>query len=178
MKHLILLLMVAVNLSCKSQDGSFVSQRVQDSADIILDAPITQVFPLFGIIREKEWSPGWDPTSVFPQSGEMAEGSVYRTPGHVHGEGPLTWVVSQFDTAAGHLTYLVTAPDRVVTIDIRCTPQPDRRTRATITYTLTGLTEEGNLICHHLLLKQFAHRLQDWQTTINQFLRKVYTHTP
>jgi hypothetical protein len=42
---------------------------------------------------------------------------------------------------------------------------------------VTGLTEEGNQVGHHLLLKLFAHRLQDWQTAINQFLRTAYKHT-
>ena len=100
----------------------------------------------------------------------MAEGSVYRTPGHVHGEPPLTWVVARFDTAAGHLTYLVTAADRVVSIDIQCAPLPGSRTRATITYTMTGLNAEGNAICHHLLGRVFAHDLQDWQAAMNNIL--------
>jgi len=178
MKYFIFILMVTANLSCKSQDSSFTSQRVQDSAVILLDASIVRVFPLFGMMKERDWSPGWNPTPVFPQTGEITEGAVYRTPGHVHGEGPLTWVVSRYDTSASHLTYLITAPDRVVTIDIRCAALSDSNTRATITYTLTGLTEEGNEICHHLLLRQFTHRLQDWQTAINQYLTTAYKHTP
>jgi hypothetical protein len=170
MKYLFILMLTATTASCNSQDTAFTAERLQRSASIVLEAPIARVFPLFGIIREKEWSPGWSPTPIFPLSGEMAEGSVYRTPGHVHGEPPLTWVVSRFDTASAHLTYLVTAADRIVSIDIQCAQLTGGWTRATITYSLTGLTVEGNAICHHLLGKLFAHGLQDWQAPINELL--------
>jgi hypothetical protein len=174
MKYLFILMLTASTTSCNSQDTAFTAERLQQSASIILEAPVTRVFPLFGIIREKEWSPGWDPTPIFPTTGEMTEGSVYRTPGHVHGEPPLTWVVSRFETAAAHLTYLVTAADRVVTIDIQCAELPGGRSRATITYCMTGLNTEGNAVCHHLIGRLFAHDLGDWQAPINELLtRKI-----
>jgi hypothetical protein len=170
MKYLFILMFTASTASCNSQDTAFMAERLQRSGSIVLEGPVTRVFPLFGIIREKEWSPGWSPTPVFPMSGEMGEGSVYRTPGHVHGEPQLTWVVSRFDTTAAHLTYLVIAADRVVSIDIQCASLPDNRTRATITYFMTGLSAEGNAVCHHLIGRLFAHDLQDWQAPINELL--------
>jgi hypothetical protein len=170
MKYIIAFLMVTASSSCKSQDNRFIAQRVSNSAEILLNGTVKQVFPLFGIMKEKEWSSGWSPTALFPQSGQMAEGSVFRTPGHVHGEPPLTWVVSRYDSAAAHLTYIIEAANRIVSIDIRCTALPDNRTRATIAYTMTGLSDDGNAIIHHAITKQFAENLQDWQTAINKLL--------
>ena len=170
MKYLFILMLTASTASCQNQDSPFIAERLRRSASIDLEGSVATVFPLFGIIREKEWSSGWSPTPIFPLSGEMTEGSVYRTPGHVHGEPPLTWMVSRLDTPAAHLTYLVTAADRIVSIDIQCAPLPGNRTRATITYCLTGLTPEGNEIGHHLLGRLFADGLQDWQVPINKLL--------
>jgi hypothetical protein len=170
MKYLFILMLTASTASCRSQDSSFRAERLQRSASIVLEGRVPIVFPLFGIIEEKKWSPDWSPTAIFPLSGEMAEGSVYRTPGHIHGEPPLTWVVSRFDTAAAHLTYIVTAADRIVSIDIQCAMLSDNRTRATITYCMTGLNAEGNAVCHHLIGRLFAQDLQDWQAPINDLL--------
>jgi hypothetical protein len=47
-------------------------------------------------------------------------------------------------------------------------------TRAVVTYTLTGLTPDGNKIIHHLLTSIFAHNLQGWQEAINHLLKRSY----
>ena len=170
MKYIFIIMLTSLVSSCHSQDGPSNAERVQRSATITLDGTVGKVFPLFGIIREKEWDHDWDPTPVYPNSGDMAEGAVYRTPGHIHGDSPLTWVVSRFDTLDNHLIYLVFAGNRVVSIDIRCSPLPDNRTTATITYTMTGLDEQGNQIIHHHIASVFQHNLQNWEALINKAL--------
>jgi hypothetical protein len=158
--------------SCQSQDTPFIADRVQQTATITLNGPVSKVFPLFGIIREKEWDHQWNPTEVYPTSGHIDEGSIYRTPGHFHGEPPLIWVVSRYDTTESHVTYLVSATNRIVSIDIQCSTLPDARTQATITYTMTGLDAQGNQIIHQHITAIFQHQLQDWQTLINQALSR------
>jgi hypothetical protein len=170
MKYKIITMLTFLATTGYSQNNPFVAERVRQSATITLSGPVAKVFPLFGIIREKEWDHDWNPTPVYPASGDISEGAVYRTPGHVHGDANLIWVVSCFDTADNHLTYLVTAGNRVVSIDIRCSPLSDSRTQATICYTMTGLDEAGNQIIHQHIANLFAHNLQDWQTLINQVL--------
>jgi hypothetical protein len=172
MKYYLILLLMSQITACKGQDSSFTPARVHQSAEITLEGPVTEVFPLFGIMREKEWDSAWNPTPVFPISGDMAEGAIYHTPGHLHGEAPLIWIVYRYDTSRYWLTYLVSASNRIVSIDIQCTPIEGNKTHAVVTYTMTGLTEEGNQIIRHHLTMLFAHHLQDWQDAINQRLRR------
>ena len=40
-----------------------------------------------------------------------------------------------------------------------------------ITYTFTGLTEEGNTHIAKHLARIFAHNLKDWEEAINYFLK-------
>jgi hypothetical protein len=173
MKYYLIILLMTPLTACKGQDTSFVADQVQQSAEITLQGPVAKVFPLFGIIREKEWDPEWNPTPVFPKSGDITEGAIYRTPGHVPGEAPLTWIVARYDTSLNRVTYIVTASDRIVSIDIQCKSDNDQHTRARVTYTLTSLTPTGNIIIKHLLAAIFDHNLQGWQTAINQVLKRT-----
>jgi hypothetical protein len=172
MKCYVTILLMPLLAACKGRDSPFVANRVQQSTEITLEGPIEKVFPLFGIIREKEWEPEWKPDPIFPLSGDIAEGAIYCTPGHLPGEAPLTWVVVRYDTVLYRLTYLVSASDRIVSIDIQCITIDSNHTRAIVTYTLTGLTQEGNKIIRHHLASIFAHNLQGWENAINQLLKR------
>jgi hypothetical protein len=138
-----------------------------------LDGPVNDIFPLFEIMEEKKWSPDWDPTPVYPATGEIREGAVFRTPGHVHGESPLTWVITRYDRQNHAIVYTVVGANRVIQIAVTCDSVAQNRTAATITYDLTGLSAEGNRISHHTILKMFAHQLSDWQEAINRYMART-----
>jgi|SRR5450432_288393 len=172
--HLTIILLLLLD-ACNGQDADpFIAKRIQQNAEITLNGPIAKVFTLFGIMREKEWDPDWHPTPVFPPSGDIAEGAVYHTPGHVPGEPPLTWVVALYDKVLYRLTYLVSAPDRIVEINIQCKTIGDNNTSAIVTYMLTGLTTEGNEMIGHHLAAIFSHNLHGWQTSINERLKHMH----
>jgi hypothetical protein len=172
MKYIFIIMLTSLATSCHSQNDRFIAERVQQSAKITLNGLVGKVFPLFGIMREKEWDHDWNPTPVYPTSGNIAEGAIYRTPGHAHGDPALIWVVSLLDTADNHLTYLVNAGNRVVSIDIRCHPLTGNRTEATIVYTMTGLNEKGNQVIYQHIANLFQHHLQNWESLINQALSR------
>jgi len=173
MKNYLSILFMLLCSACAGQDSPFVANRVQQSAEITLEGPIAKVFPLFGIIEEKKWDHEWDPTPIYPLSGDIEEGAIYRTPEHVPGEAPLIWVVTRYDTTLYRLTYLVTAINRIVSIDIQCTAIDGNSTRAIVKYTLTGLTSDGNKIIGHHLASIFANNLNGWQSAINHLLKNM-----
>jgi hypothetical protein len=164
--------LMAILGSAQIKAQGFKAEQVVQSASIVLDGNIEKVFPLFGAIEEKKWSEGWNPTPVFPASGNMEEGFIFQTADHVPGQPLLTWVVSKYSPASHQLQYIITSSLRVTTISVNCSKLSDSSTKAEITYKLAGLSDEGNLISHHLISKMFKHNLKDWETAINNYLTK------
>jgi hypothetical protein len=155
-------------INVKAQD--FKAEQFVQSASIVLQGNIEKVFPLFGAIEEKKWSEDWHPTPVFPASGNMEEGFIFHSPDHVPNSPPLTWVVSKYDSSSHQVRYIITSANRVTIITVNCSKIDGNSTKAEITYCLTGLSEEGNEISHHLITEMFKHNLKDWETAINNYL--------
>ena len=79
------------------------------SFEVSLDAPVAEAAPLFGPVREKEWSPGWAPGFVNPADPVQREGVVFATPsGHGHTAG--LWLLTEYDVEAGRVGYVVHEP--------------------------------------------------------------------
>ena len=157
--------------SClRTEAQDFKAKQFVQAATIVLNGNIEKVFPLFGAIEEKKWSPDWQPTPVFPASGKMEEGFIFQTPDHVPNALLRTWIVANYDLSDHLVKYIVTTANRVTIIKVRCSKSDMNRTQAEITYTLTGLTEEGNEISEHLINNMFKHNLRDWETAINNYL--------
>ena len=140
------------------------------SFTIELNAPPAAAFPLFGPVREGEWSPGWAPQFLHPAVPTQAAGAVFVTEGE---HGTLTWLLSRYDEAAGEAAYEVIAPGRVLTrIAIRVTPAVQaRHSIATVSYRRAALAPAGNAdveAFEHHFESQAAH----WQGAINAALAK------
>ena len=149
----------------------FKAEHYVQSASIELKGNIDLVFPLFTPLGEKKWAEGWDPQPFFPSSGEMQEGLVFQTPDHVHGAPRMTWVVSRYSVRDHQIQYIVSSAVRVATISVTCTASGKDSTNAKISYSLTGLTAEGNALSHHVIGKIFASNLKDWEIAINTALK-------
>ena len=142
--------------------------RISRTSAIVLQGMPDEVFPLFGPIREREWAPGWDPTIIYP-GGVLAEAQmVFTARSHHADEGESTWTISRYDPGHGFIEYTVFVPGRLWTIAIRCEPgRADRTTRAEVTYTYTGVTEEGRRLNEAALERMFHRDLNDWEEQIN-----------
>jgi hypothetical protein len=101
----------------------------------------------------------------------MQEGLIFQTPDHIHGVPPLTWVVSRYTVSSHYIQYIIASPMRVTIISITCTASGTNSTTATVSYSLTGLSPEGNELSHHLIGKIFESNLKDWETAINTYLQ-------
>lgn len=66
---------------------SFKSERITRTRQIILNGPISEVFPLFGAVKEIEWAPGWSPRVIYLEGEFIEEHMVFTTTSH-HGQEP------------------------------------------------------------------------------------------
>jgi len=107
-----------------------------------LPAPPAAAFPLFGPVRETEWSPHWSPRFVFPPEPTQETGAVFTTR---KGDTDAVWVLAAYDEAALRITYVILWPGMCATkLDIALTATGDGATEATVTYRQTALSEAGD----------------------------------
>ena len=145
--------------------------RISRTSAITLNAPLTKVFPLFGPIKEKEWTAGWEPEVLYSTTGLVEEHMVFKTRSHHEHEPDFTWTVSKYHPEQAFIEYTVFAPERLWWITIKCREGKRRETtEAEITYTYTGLTERGNAINQKALETMFRRDLKDWEEEINHYL--------
>jgi hypothetical protein len=147
-----------------------LSQRTQ-SFTLALDAPVAEALPLFGPVRESEWSPDWAPHFLHPPEGAQREGVVF-TAAHGASRRPGLWVLTEYDPAAGRIAYVVTEPDFMITeIKVQIVPS-GAGCRATVTYRRSALDVSANAgvdaLTPHWAAAQRAH----WEAAINASLRK------
>jgi hypothetical protein len=153
----------------------FKPQRIQQSATINIDGKIENVFPLFGPIREMDWAEGWNPEILYRSSDVLAEERmIFQTQGY--GEKYI-WVITQYQPDKHLIEYTVSAVERIWFIRVQC-KAVDEKTEATVSYTYTGLTEEGNQENERALKRMFADSLSDWEEAINYYLKtgKLFTN--
>jgi hypothetical protein len=135
-------------------------------ATIVLNGDIATVFPLFGPIEEKKWSRGWDPQIV--AGGASLQDTVFT---YSHDGLTATWIVTEWDESRHRVTYAVFVPEnRAMTIRIACTPE-GAKTRATVTYTFTALSQAGNNALHDFEQQDFSQRILHWQKAIDHYLK-------
>jgi hypothetical protein len=156
--------------------SQFEANHVERTATITLVAPPEKVFPLFEPVGEKAWAAGWDPRFVYPQDEEAREGAVFRVEAE---SGPDTiWVISRCDRERHAIEYLTVKPDtQVGHIRIEVADGSDGTSAATVTYTFTALTEQGNALNDTFTEHHYLHKMRWWEKAINHYLRTGETLT-
>jgi len=150
----------------------FESQRISKTSIITLNAPLSKVFPLFGPIREKDWAAGWNPQLIYSISDLVEEHMVFRTHSSNGFEPDFTWTISKYNPDQSFIEYTVFTQERLWWIAIQCREETTRdTTEAKITYTYTGLTENGNAINAKALDMMYHQDLKDWEEAINRYLK-------
>ena len=99
-------------------------------------------FHFFTPEGERAWAPGWDPRYLHPEDGRATTGMVFATG---HGGEETLWTVTRHEPEHGLVEYSrVTPGSRMGTVRVACASPSPGRTRVTVTYMLTGLSEAGN----------------------------------
>ncbi len=150
---------------------SFVANHIDRAHTIKLRGPREEVFPLFSPLGEKQWVPGWDPTFHYPRSGELVKGAVFTT--SREGEPDTIWTVMEFEPLEFRVKYArVTPGSRVAVVEVQCEEAAGGATRAQVSYTFTGLSEEGNTYLAEFDEAHYRDYIESWRPAIDEFLEE------
>jgi hypothetical protein len=135
-----------------------------------LDAPRSQVFPLFTAEGERAWAPGWNPEML---SGAEERGSAFRTK-HDNGQETI-WVVTEYRPQVGRVSYARAAlGSNIGLVDVVCTDSAAGGTNVSVRYTLTALSESGRaFVSHFLTSEHYSQMIEEWHTAATQALARL-----
>jgi len=126
--------------------------------------PLRRAFGLFEPEGERAWAEGWQPRYLHPQDGRAEQGMVFVTG---HGDEQTVWMVTRHEPAAGIVEYArVTPRSRVASVLVQCAALEPARTRVTVIYTFTGLSEAGNDIVRAMDDRRYAEYIDSWAAAI------------
>jgi hypothetical protein len=145
-------------------------EHAEASITLRLAAPPSVVFPLFGPVREAEWSPHWNPQILFPSDRAQVAGSVFTTK---HGDSEAIWVMDTYDEKALRLAYVTVWPGMCVSrLEIALKSGANGTTEASVTYRYTALSEAGNEFVKDSA-KEFPSEREHWEHAINHRLAEL-----
>ncbi|KAB2857952.1 MAG: hypothetical protein F9K46_12385 [Anaerolineae bacterium] len=147
----------------------YIAQRISHSHTLEFTAFIEQVFPLFTPVKEKLWLAQWQFIPIYHTTASLEEsGAVFKTQ---HGDQPEEfWVMAGYDLQEHRVQYVRFLPDLLLTtIDIQCLAKGDK-TRVSVTYTRTGLSEVGNTKLTAFTTEAYREQMAFWQHAIEHYL--------
>jgi hypothetical protein len=159
----------AMHATAADTPETFHAARVLRTASIRLNAPPERVFPLFTPEGERHWAEGWDPVYRYPASGVVEPHAVFVTRGH--GGRETIWTVLRYDPPAMRVAYdRVTPGLHAAIVEVACEPADRGGTLAHVTYTFTGLSDEGNAFVEQHTGQAYRAMLAEWESAINRYL--------
>jgi hypothetical protein len=159
-------------LTCFLASGAGAQTREHAETSIVLrlPAPPALAFPLFGPVREAEWSPQWSPRILHPADKGQVAGSVFTTTQH---DQEVVWVLATYDAAALRVGYITVWPGMCATqLDIALKAIGDNETEATVTYRQTALSEAGDEYVKRFA-SHFPSQRDHWQQAISNRLQEL-----
>ena len=145
-------------------------EHADASIAIRLAAPPSVVFPLFGPVREGEWSPHWNPKFLFPAEKSQVAGAAFTTR---EDEGEAVWVLDIYDEATLRITYVIVLPGVCVArLEIALKPGANNTTEASVTHHFTALSEAGDKYVKENA-KSFPDEREHWEHAMNHRLAEL-----
>ena len=131
-----------------------------------LHAAADVAFPLFGPVREREWSPDWSPQFLAPPlPAQGPDGAVFTTEGTA--DSPSVWVMTDYDPATRLVRYVIFHPGiSVGELSIRVTPAGAAASTAEVTYRFTAVSAGGNDFIARWVA-HFPHLAPHWEGALN-----------
>lgn len=158
----------AMHAATAATPDNFHAARAVRTATIRLNAAPERVFPLFTPEGERHWAEGWNPVYRYPASGVVEPHAVFVT--SRNGRETI-WTVLHYDPAAMRVAYdRVTPGMHAAIVEVGCEPGPAGTTLAHVTYTFTGLSDEGNQFVQSHTEEAYRAMIAEWETAINQYL--------
>jgi hypothetical protein len=126
------------------------------------------VFPLLCPVREKDWVVGWDPATVYSDSGFAEKDCVFVT-----GEGgeESVWVVTVHDRERYVIEMVKISPGTTVgRIDISLERAGEYGTNARVRYMYTALGPEGERFVQAYSEEYYREFMSYWEKALNEYL--------
>jgi len=146
--------------------NAFVGERAMRTHSFDLPLPPAEAFHLFEPEGERSWAPGWNPVYVFPADGQPEKGMVFTT-----GEGVefTIWIVLGYAPSAGAVEYArITPGARLAIVRVQCLASEPAKTRVTVSYEFTGLSEAGNAYVRSMDESAYSTFIDSWGETIRR----------
>ena len=150
-------------------EQKFAAKRKAFSFIQIINARPDQIFPLLCPERETEWLDGWAYDMIFSNTGVVEPGAVFSTSSD--GEEETVWIVTKHVKT----TYIVeftrfTPGSRTCILFIKVREKNRDSSYVDISYTYTGLSEEGNKFIDDYKVEEFNEKMKFWQDSMNYFI--------
>jgi hypothetical protein len=154
----------------KKGNSRFKAKRITRTYRQNISGTAETVFPLLCPVREAEWLEGWRYQIIHSVSGLAEEGCVFATPGN--DEEDTVWVITRHDTAYYEVDFVRFTPaSRTCVLKIAVTPDGESDSTVDISYTYTGITEEGNAWIDNFTEESFLEAVKFWERSMNHFLK-------
>lgn len=134
-----------------------------------LIAPPAQVFPLLCPVREADWIEGWNPLSVWSESGVAEADCVFITESK---PSAAIWYVTRHEPENGFVEMLKITPQVTacrLTIQLSAT---GKGSEARISYMHTSLGPEGDVFVAGFTDEYYRQFMQDWESRMNRYLAR------
>ncbi len=132
-----------------------------------LHASPERVFPLLCPVREADWIEGWDPVSVWSDSGLAEPDCVFIT----HSEdGDAVWYVTRHEPEAGAVEMLKVTPGVTACRLVIRLSEAGNGTAAEVTYTHTSLGPAGDAFVDAFTEDHYVRFMQEWESRLNHYL--------
>ena len=133
-----------------------------------LSVPPDTALPLFGPVRETEWSPTWQPRFIAPSGGSNTrEGTVFTIES---ASRQTVWILTEYSIPRLSIRYTAVGPDRATEIHVQLTPMPGGHSEVRVTERVTALSREGEQIVSGFR-EHFATQGEHWRSAIEASLR-------
>lgn len=143
---------------------SFTGERATRSHAFLVARAASDAFRFFEPEGERAWAQGWDPSYVHPRDGRAEAGMVFTTD---HGGEHTIWMMTRHEPAAGLVEYVRATPgSRIATVMVQCAALSPTRTRVTVIYVFTGLSEAGNENIRAMDDARFRDYIEGWGKAI------------
>lgn len=151
--------------------SAFAGEHAVRSHAFVVNLPVERAFVLFEPEGERAWAQGWDPQHVWPQDGRTQAGMVFTTQ---HGGESTIWTLVRHEPQSALVEYLRVTPDsRVASIIVQCARLDAARTRATVIYAMTGLSEGGNRFIRNMDEAHYREYIAGWETAIAKIAGQI-----
>ena len=142
--------------------------RARHSCTQVWEGTREEVFPLLCPVREKDWTPDWDPKLVISNSGVMEQECLF-----VEADTPADaiWVVFRHDPVNFEVAMYRIVPGVIVgRFAITLDSEEGNTTSASVSYEQTALGKDGEKIVNEFTAESFAEFMDEFTLAINHYL--------